>query len=597
MSMLIRPMLMAALWIAMAMSSVAFARHGDGPALAWPANAVLAAFLLIELRDRHRYLLHIAVLSVVSFLFNLWASGMAAVATYFTISSLAEAVFAAWMIARLSPAERLFDSPGNIFRFALAAIVACMPSALLIGTMVHIGFGIPWWAVAARWIATHGSALLIITPLILIVNTTIHMIRADRLRSEALWRGTAMFALVAATTTIAFNQNSYAIAFLTVPALLVATFHMRAPGAAGSVVIMAAIASWYTVEGTGPFSLMPVGVAERAYVLQLFISTMFLCALPLAAVLNQRDELAARTERHLASIRGIADRIGDVLFRIDEEDRWSYLNPAYEAVTGRSAADALQKSIFADLPERDHARVRQGLSRLRAGSIAQFGFNTQIVDAVGTTRHLEFNLHLGTFSGEGSDISGVFRDATARVLLDMQLRSSANSARQDARTDQLTRLPNRRAFFEWLDQCVAADASVAVAVFDIDHFKRINDNYGHPAGDEVLRRIAAAASATLRDGDLIARIGGEEFAVVLDNADPEAARKAAERVIAAIARQDIVLPGALTGMQDDIRLQVTVSMGLARLQASHSSAGLVAAADRALYAAKDGGRNQLKLAA
>lgn len=592
---LARSLLLVLLWTSSAALSIAFTRHGGGLALIWPANAILTAFLLIE--PRHGRAAHVGAILIASYLFNLWTGRPILLAAGLSIAGIFEATSAAAMIARLGPADRLFAAPANVFRFALAAILACCPSALLAGVMLHSASGALWWQTGASWIATHGSGLLIITPLLLILRGVATAVRSRRFRIDMLWRGLAMLALVAAVTMLVFHQTTYALTFLIVPALLVATFHLRTPGAAGSVVIIAVVASGFTMAGNGPFALMPVGAAERVHVMQLFIATMFLCALPLAALLDQRDELTARAEAHLASMRGIADRIGDVLFRLDDDDGWAYLNPAYQAITGRSAAGALRRSIFTDLPERDHARVRHALARLRAGRIPHYGFTTQIVDALGMSRHIEFTLHAGAFCGGGDGVSGVFRDVTARTLLDLQLRHSASCARRDARTDQLTGLPNRRAFFERIEARIASGNAIALALFDIDHFKRINDGFGHPAGDEVLRHIAGAATASLRDGDMIARVGGEEFAVLIEDSDPTAAVIAAERLIAGIARQAIVLPGHLTGAAEDIDLHVTISMGLARLKPGQGSDGLLAEADGALYAAKNGGRNQLKLAA
>ena len=587
---------LALLWALVALLSITFTRHESDLSLVWPANAIITAMLLIEPRSRRAG--HVAAVFGASLLFNLWAGASPFGAILFSLLSMMEAVLAAWMIARLSPAARPFDAPGNVFRFAIVSILACVPSAVATALLLQGHLASPQWMVAGRWLAAHGCGLLIMTPLLLILHDSQRSIRARRtINHAALWRGLAMFGLVAAVTTLVFRQTTYAMSFLIVPALLVATFHMRARGAAGSVVIIALIASWFTIEGNGPFAMMNVTVGERAYLAQAFVATMFLCALPLAAVLDERDELADRTAAHLAAIRGIADRIGDVLFRIDDRDCWAYVNPAYHAITGRSASGAIGRTIFSDLPERDHARLRHGLRRLRAGEIQQYGFTSEIVDALGGTRHVEFTMHAQNFAGLADGLSGVFRDVTARTLLDCQLRDAASSALRDARTDPLTRLSNRRAFFEHAETLIESGGTPAVALFDIDHFKRINDSFGHPAGDEVLRHIAATASTHLREGDMIARIGGEEFALLIVDEDPAAAVLAGERLVHGIGRQNICLPAALTGASDDIDLQVTISMGLARLTPGQSVQELLAEADRALYAAKNGGRNQLRLAA
>ena len=125
---------------------------------------------------------------------------------------------------------------------------------------------------------------------------------------------------------------------------------------------------------------------------------------------------------------------------------------------------------------------------------------------------------------------------------------------------------------------------MSVAMFDIDHFKRINDTYGHHTGDEVLKRVAAGAAAELRSGDTIGRFGGEEFVIVLPDATADAASKVAERVRHAIGT-DSGTPG------------VTVSIGVAEMAPGETCDALLRRADDALYLAKNEGRNRMRLAA
>jgi diguanylate cyclase (GGDEF)-like protein len=121
-------------------------------------------------------------------------------------------------------------------------------------------------------------------------------------------------------------------------------------------------------------------------------------------------------------------------------------------------------------------------------------------------------------------------------------------------------------------------------MIDLDHFKGLNDRYGHQTGDEVLRQAAAAITAACRDGDLAARYGGEEFAVILGATDAAGAAEAAERIRQSIRNADTPVP-------------VTASLGVAAYPVHAGTAGeLVAAADAALYAAKAGGRDQVKAA-
>ena len=160
---------------------------------------------------------------------------------------------------------------------------------------------------------------------------------------------------------------------------------------------------------------------------------------------------------------------------------------------------------------------------------------------------------------------------------------------EEAVRDPLTGLHNRR----HLDRALAADLArrprtgeLSLLVVDIDHFKSINDRHGHAAGDAVLTSVAATLSAAVRDGDTAARLGGEEFVLVLPGAGPEAALERAEQV-----RRDVTV---VRHLLDGADVGVTVSVGLAVCPADGSSpAALLAAADQALYTAKASGRDRV----
>jgi diguanylate cyclase (GGDEF)-like protein len=156
-----------------------------------------------------------------------------------------------------------------------------------------------------------------------------------------------------------------------------------------------------------------------------------------------------------------------------------------------------------------------------------------------------------------------------------------------AETDALTGLANRRSFFERLQPRLEATGDHgALIVFDIDHFKRVNDTYGHPAGDVALAEFAGALSAAAPAGSIPARIGGEEFALFLPDAATEAAAEAAERIRRRIGELRITTDGGA--------FRLTVSCGVAGVaETGPDPHALHGAADAALYAAKSGGRNRV----
>lgn len=153
----------------------------------------------------------------------------------------------------------------------------------------------------------------------------------------------------------------------------------------------------------------------------------------------------------------------------------------------------------------------------------------------------------------------------------------------EASTDPLTRALNRRSFLRILEECAVRDRTLSLIMFDIDHFKSINDTYGHDVGDSVLREISALVRSDIRRSDFFARWGGEEFMVLLPASDMDRAVEAAERLREAVEASDF------TG----VPRQITSSFGVAMRRPAESSDEFVKRVDQALYDAKEAGRNQV----
>lgn len=174
-------------------------------------------------------------------------------------------------------------------------------------------------------------------------------------------------------------------------------------------------------------------------------------------------------------------------------------------------------------------------------------------------------------------------------------RDREDRIRELSRTDALTGLHNRRSILELLDRALAAamrqGAPVSVVILDLDHFKRINDTWGHPVGDRVLQKAAAVLREEVRSGDLVGRYGGEEFMVVLPGADAQAALGVMERCRLALAAAEVLSDGnERVGMSASFG--VVVASEPVESQAGH----LILRADEALYQAKANGRNRVHLA-
>jgi diguanylate cyclase (GGDEF)-like protein len=248
---------------------------------------------------------------------------------------------------------------------------------------------------------------------------------------------------------------------------------------------------------------------------------------------------------------------------------------ADEVVLGRDPGCTVP--LFADDVSRRHARVvADGSGHLLVDLESTNGTWVNDVRARAHRLRAGDRIRLGGFVAryvaEG--------DREGRQLAELALAS---------RRDPLTGLPNRRAFAEDLAREVArasrSGAPLAVVTLDVDRFKAVNDLHGHAAGDAVLRAVAARAAATIRAGDVLARLGGEEFGVLLPGAELARAAEAAERMRAALAASPVEAAGRA--------LAVTASFGCAALAPGEAAEALLARADARLYEAKRAGRNRV----
>jgi diguanylate cyclase (GGDEF)-like protein len=167
----------------------------------------------------------------------------------------------------------------------------------------------------------------------------------------------------------------------------------------------------------------------------------------------------------------------------------------------------------------------------------------------------------------------------------LKLQDANRQLRRLAVTDGLTGLMNRRRFNELLDEsldrAMRQNQIFSIILFDIDHFKKLNDEFGHNAGDEILVKFANVLKDAARRYERPARYGGEEFAIVLDNCDAHGARLAAERFRTAVNGEDWPYR------------DITVSVGCSTFSGVESARGMIEFADEALYFAKSQGRNRV----
>jgi diguanylate cyclase (GGDEF)-like protein/PAS domain S-box-containing protein len=184
-------------------------------------------------------------------------------------------------------------------------------------------------------------------------------------------------------------------------------------------------------------------------------------------------------------------------------------------------------------------------------------------------------------------------DETAAIQAERERRAAHERLKRISRTDSLTQLLNRRticgALTHELQRGRRSDRVTSVLLFDIDHFKEVNDTHGHLGGDAVLRAVGEATTGVLRQTDQAGRYGGEEFLIVLADTGPAGALLAAHRVVEAIRDIEVEWAGAV--------IPVRASVGVSTVRAGDTVETLLARADAALYAAKDAGRDCVRIEA
>ena len=246
---------------------------------------------------------------------------------------------------------------------------------------------------------------------------------------------------------------------------------------------------------------------------------------------------------------------------------------------------------WASSPLEGDARAREVADRIAYRLRFVYGLRNTLASPLRSGRSVAGAIVLSRRTGE------VWPEAAVRLLNSAAFEASAALARvysfqaaeSEARTDQLTQLPNRRYFDEYCRLLTSRRRStdrVAIVTVDVDHFKLFNDRYGHQVGDVVLRSIANAIQASVREEDVPVRFGGEEFLVLLRNPSEGIALEIGERIRENVREMDLVEAG--------VTERVTVSVGVASGQnAGETIQEIVERADRALYAAKRTGRDRV----
>lgn len=584
---LLRVCLVGLAYFVVAAALISFARFDHGVASLWLATAILLVELLVI--DRRQWPITIAACAVASIVATgLFGFGWVA-APVVMIANIAEAVFGAVLLKRFGQDRSYMDSVAGL---AVFVIVGCaIPSAglgLMVATLVNHATGMPISTEWLAWFAGHSLGTIAFTPIVALVRGG-EMARSFRQSTiRARVEAVVLMSIMALLCLAIFYQEHLPLLFLPMLPLTVITFRLDRSGCALALVLLAVIGGVASATGHGPLNMLQMSQSGRAQLFQFYLSITLLTILPVSAQLTQRKDLFRRLHDSETRYKLITESSTDIIVTLDRDGLASYASPSMFEITGFVPGEMIGRQLLDLIESNDAAAVSAAFSRVAAdpSTTATVEFRGRV--ASGEDKWFEANIRaINDEQGVATGWVSAIRDISRRKSLELRLAHAAT-------TDSLTGLANRRSFDLALERIVNGqrddDDHGCVAIFDIDFFKRINDRHGHAIGDLVLETFAQTARSILRGGDHLARLGGEEFGLILAGTDIGQARQICERLRIAVASTATVTP-------EGTIIRITVSAGIATINGVESPKQVLRAADAALYRAKGAGRDQLAIAA
>ncbi|VWX57173.1 sensor domain-containing diguanylate cyclase [Sphingorhabdus sp. 109] len=456
---------------------IAASNHTGGFAALWSANASLVFMLMIFPRKEHP--VYCTGVFLASLVVNLYSGFPLQAALLYSLSNVLEAVLVFLALARLGFPKTGLYNPAQLVEFGIVATLVTAISASIASLGDIENFANAWLS----WFASDLLGLLIFLPCFNIIHATITG------AEKYIWPGRRWFefagimSLVFAVSAVALVQTAVPLLFLTAIPVFAAVFRFGPFGGMASTLMVAIVAEFFTLSGFGPIAGLEASQITKIFVLQAYIASQLMLALPIASLLADRQ---SKVEKIIEN---------EKLLRI--------------------------------LAEKDQ------------------------------------------------------RKAEEAKLQKMRLLAR----------DELTGLSSRRHIMEQcelaLQRAQEGNGAFSIAIFDVDKFKAVNDRFGHAVGDDILRMIGKICKHTISRNQLVGRIGGEEFLMLLPDTSIAEAEAQVERLRLAIMDARLLQPD----------IGVTVSAGLANSAGFHELKEMLLLADKALYAAKHGGRNRLEIAA
>lgn len=572
---------LAAAYFLFASLVAATTRFDGGYAWIWVSSAILIAGLLRRPTRRWRDSLLVCTFAsaLATGLFGLgWVA-----AVPLALVNMTEALVGAVLLRRWSPARQAFQSHSWTLRFVLAlGIVAPLVAGSLAALLVPPP-GMERAQAFLNYFLGHSLGNLAFTPVALLFSG-----RRARRKTLSRLKARAASLLLPSAATLAvcayvFGTGDPRLLFAPALAVILSTILGHREGGAIAICILAVTGIVGTLAGLGAQGASGSEVAAQVLFFQFYLATTVLATLPVAAELEKRSAIFRRLRVSEERFRMLADHSTDVLLHLSPTGRIRFISSSIRQFGGIESAAVIGQRSTSLVAREDRELVRDSLRRVVEAKGEVLSYRYRAFDqSPDVTRW--FESHSRALLDEQGRVEGILviaREITEQVEREQVLVTAAL-------TDPLTRLPNRRALLNFARRHSTGEDEASIAILDLDHFKRINDQFGHAAGDEILRGFAEAACRVVRQHDVVGRLGGEEFGIVFPRTARGQALQICERLRQEVARS------TLSETFPEIR--ITVSGGVAGLS-GRSVEDALSFADEALYEAKESGRDRLALAA
>lgn len=563
----------------LAATTIRLTSDGRNHATVWPADAVILALLLISPMRRW------PLIVMAGWMGNLVANGvtrgwMPGLVLYGAIN-MAQTVLAAVLLRKQDSGTDLLADTRSVGRFLLiAGLLAPMLGATAGSLVSMLNYGQAFGPSFLRWLASNGLGLVVVTPFLKAVLDGSYMrwfreqTRAERLEAFALIAGHTLL------TACVVGQSALPLLFLPISSLLLLSFRLGRLGTKAGVIMVALVGAIAAYNAVGPMALIDQGPVFESVFFQIYLAGILCTALPVAATVSARTRALTRLAEREGALNLMMRHSPDGILSFDSEGLCRWADGRLEDYLGLKPEDVLGSS-FSAIALRTSEALANLVETSEAGDDAPL--TTEFSPKLRSQITLEASL--GVLRRDGSRIGTVI------TLRDVSVRKAREAAiSRMAEIDYLTGALNRKGFSARFRAALSdTTRRTSLALIDVDHFKSINDRFGHRIGDHVLQAVVSRLNAGARDVDFVARLGGDEFAILFDG-DLGTAMATCERLAESFRLVPVVQEGT-------VPLMASISCGVAELRPGMSGGQLFDTADAELYRVKRAGRNGVRAAA